>query len=324
LQIAAAEADAPLTAAQADLRGPLAIVIGSEGQGLSPAMRRRSDIAVRIPMRGAIGSLNAAVAGSILLFAAVAQRDPAGLGDNPARPIGADAWPVRDEPTNAGARARPTEEGRSMDETKPVRGQSVGLPSPDEPATEGATDRTARGRRRSAINAAHPGGESDAPVDQAAPRRRPRTKAEDAGSASETSPEQAKPRRAPKPAATAASRARAGAGAARTASAAAIAATDDVPSPDVPSGTAKPIRRRARRAARLEPASEPPTGSEEAAHKKTASPRASRRATEAAARPDAVKPTRRRAATKTADALPEAAASDGSGDDLLPGGPDPA
>jgi 23S rRNA (guanosine2251-2'-O)-methyltransferase len=80
LRIAAAEADAPLTADQADLRGPLAIVVGSEGQGLSPAVRRRADIAIRIPMRGAIGSLNAAVAGSILLFAAVAQRDPDGCG----------------------------------------------------------------------------------------------------------------------------------------------------------------------------------------------------------------------------------------------------
>ena len=78
LRVAAAEADAPMTAAQADLRGPLAIVVGSEGQGLSPVVRRRADLAVRIPMRGAIGSLNAAVAGSILLFAAVAQRDPGG------------------------------------------------------------------------------------------------------------------------------------------------------------------------------------------------------------------------------------------------------
>ena len=80
LRVAAAEADAPLTAAQADLRGPLAIVVGSEGQGLSPVVRRRADVSVRIPMRGAIGSLNAAVAGSILLFAAVAQRDPGDEG----------------------------------------------------------------------------------------------------------------------------------------------------------------------------------------------------------------------------------------------------
>jgi predicted rRNA methylase len=80
LRVVGAEAGAPLTARQSDLRGPLAIVIGSEGQGLSPAVRRRCDFVVRIPMRGAIGSLNAAVAGSILLFEAVAQRDPDGGG----------------------------------------------------------------------------------------------------------------------------------------------------------------------------------------------------------------------------------------------------
>jgi len=78
LRIAGAEAGAPLTAREADLRGPLAIVVGSEGQGLGPAVRRRCDLLVRIPLRGAIDSLNAAVAGSILLFEAVAQRDERG------------------------------------------------------------------------------------------------------------------------------------------------------------------------------------------------------------------------------------------------------
>jgi 23S rRNA (guanosine2251-2'-O)-methyltransferase len=77
LRIAGAEADAPLTIREADLRGPLAIVVGSEGQGLGPAVRRRCDVLMRIPMRGAIGSLNASVAGSILLFEAVAQRGAA-------------------------------------------------------------------------------------------------------------------------------------------------------------------------------------------------------------------------------------------------------
>ena len=78
VRIAGSEADAAMTARQADLRGPLAIVIGSEGQGLGPAIRRRCDLFMRIPMRGAIGSLNAAVAGSVLLYEAVAQRDPDG------------------------------------------------------------------------------------------------------------------------------------------------------------------------------------------------------------------------------------------------------
>jgi 23S rRNA (guanosine2251-2'-O)-methyltransferase len=78
LRVCGAEEDASLTARQTDLRGPLALVVGSEGQGLGPAVRRRCDTFMRIPMRGAIGSLNAAVAGSILLFEAVAQRDPTG------------------------------------------------------------------------------------------------------------------------------------------------------------------------------------------------------------------------------------------------------
>lgn len=75
VRVAGADGDAPLTARQSDLRGPLAIVVGSEGQGLGPVVRRRCDLFMRIPMRGAVGSLNAAVAGSILLFEAVAQRD---------------------------------------------------------------------------------------------------------------------------------------------------------------------------------------------------------------------------------------------------------
>lgn len=90
LRVAGSEADAPLTARQTDLRGPLAIVVGSEGQGLGPTVRRRCDLFMRIPMRGAVGSLNAAVAGSILLFEAVAQRDPEGRART--QPTG--AWPV--------------------------------------------------------------------------------------------------------------------------------------------------------------------------------------------------------------------------------------
>jgi 23S rRNA (guanosine2251-2'-O)-methyltransferase len=84
LRIVGAEEGAALTARQADLRGPLAIVVGSEGHGLAPAVRRRCDLFVRIPMRGAIGSLNAAVAGSILLYEAAGQRDPGATPDDAA------------------------------------------------------------------------------------------------------------------------------------------------------------------------------------------------------------------------------------------------
>ena len=80
LRIAGSEAEAPLTVRETDLRGPLALVVGSEGQGLGPAVRRRCDLLMRIPMHGVVGSLNAAVAGSVLLFEALAQRGTGDLG----------------------------------------------------------------------------------------------------------------------------------------------------------------------------------------------------------------------------------------------------
>lgn len=49
---------------------PLAIVVGSEGRGLSRLVRETCDFLIRLPMRGSVDSLNAAVAGSIVLYAA--------------------------------------------------------------------------------------------------------------------------------------------------------------------------------------------------------------------------------------------------------------
>ncbi|MDA8236743.1 MAG: 23S rRNA (guanosine(2251)-2'-O)-methyltransferase RlmB [Chloroflexi bacterium] len=74
LRVVGTEAGASLTYRDADLRGGLVLVVGSEGRGLAPAVRRRCDVLVRIPMRGRIDSLNAAVAGSVLVFEAAAQR----------------------------------------------------------------------------------------------------------------------------------------------------------------------------------------------------------------------------------------------------------
>jgi 23S rRNA (guanosine2251-2'-O)-methyltransferase len=52
----------------AELGGPLALVVGSEGEGLRPLVRKSCDLLYRLPMGGKIGSLNAAVAGSIALY----------------------------------------------------------------------------------------------------------------------------------------------------------------------------------------------------------------------------------------------------------------
>jgi 23S rRNA (guanosine2251-2'-O)-methyltransferase len=59
---------------QADLRGPLALVVGSEGQGLRRLVREKCDFSVRLPMRGRVASLNAAVAGSVALYEVDRQR----------------------------------------------------------------------------------------------------------------------------------------------------------------------------------------------------------------------------------------------------------
>ena len=62
----------------ADLSGPLAVVVGNEGKGLSRLAREKCDFCVTIPMAGSVDSLNAAIAGSIVLFNAFQARDPAG------------------------------------------------------------------------------------------------------------------------------------------------------------------------------------------------------------------------------------------------------
>ena len=67
---------------QADLAGSLAIVVGSEGKGLRRLVKERCDFLIRLPMRGRITSLNAAVAGSIVLYEAWRQRETRGAGQD--------------------------------------------------------------------------------------------------------------------------------------------------------------------------------------------------------------------------------------------------
>lgn len=60
---------------QARLTGPLAVVIGSEGKGIGRLVAEKCDFMVRLPMLGNVTSLNAAVAGAILLYEIRRQRD---------------------------------------------------------------------------------------------------------------------------------------------------------------------------------------------------------------------------------------------------------
>lgn len=68
----AAEGATPLY--KADLRGPAAIVIGAEGNGMSRLVAERCDDKVSIPLRGRISSLNASAAAAVLLYEALRQR----------------------------------------------------------------------------------------------------------------------------------------------------------------------------------------------------------------------------------------------------------
>ena len=67
-------ADGPVSLYEADLKGPAAIVIGSEGSGMSRLVAETCDVLVRIPMKGKLNSLNASAAAAILLYEAVRQR----------------------------------------------------------------------------------------------------------------------------------------------------------------------------------------------------------------------------------------------------------
>ena len=67
-------ADAGQTIYQADLKGPAAIVIGSEGDGMGRLVRETCDVLLSIPLRGKLSSLNASAAAAILLYEAVRQR----------------------------------------------------------------------------------------------------------------------------------------------------------------------------------------------------------------------------------------------------------
>ena len=67
-------AEGTTTLYDADLKGPAAIVIGSDGDGISRLVAEKCDFLVSIPMKGKISSLNASAAAAILMYEAVRQR----------------------------------------------------------------------------------------------------------------------------------------------------------------------------------------------------------------------------------------------------------
>jgi TrmH family RNA methyltransferase len=59
---------------EADLRGPVALVVGSEGRGVSPEVRKRASARLRVPLAAPVESLNVGVAAALVLFEAARQR----------------------------------------------------------------------------------------------------------------------------------------------------------------------------------------------------------------------------------------------------------
>ncbi len=70
----AADAEGTVSLWEADLEGGVALVLGAEGKGVRPLVRRTCDGTVAIPLAGKVGSLNVSVAAALLLFEARRQR----------------------------------------------------------------------------------------------------------------------------------------------------------------------------------------------------------------------------------------------------------
>ena len=72
--VVGADMDGDRDYTEADLKGPVVLVMGEEGKGIRPLTRRTCDMIVRIPMRGKVASLNVSASAAVLLFEAARQR----------------------------------------------------------------------------------------------------------------------------------------------------------------------------------------------------------------------------------------------------------
>lgn len=79
--IVGSDSDAPKPYFQQDMSGPLAIIVGSEGKGMGRLLKEKCDYLVSIPMKGKIGSLNASVAGAVLMYERMRQQAQFGRED---------------------------------------------------------------------------------------------------------------------------------------------------------------------------------------------------------------------------------------------------
>ena len=75
IRVVAATEKAPDSIYDTDLRGPVAILMGSEGKGIHPALLKLCELRARLPMKGEIASLNVSVACGVFLYEALRQRE---------------------------------------------------------------------------------------------------------------------------------------------------------------------------------------------------------------------------------------------------------
>jgi 23S rRNA (guanosine2251-2'-O)-methyltransferase len=69
-----AEADAPLSLWDVDMKAPLAVIVGSEGEGMRRTVKEMCDALVNLPMKGTVNSLNVSVAAGIIAYEVMRQR----------------------------------------------------------------------------------------------------------------------------------------------------------------------------------------------------------------------------------------------------------
>jgi 23S rRNA (guanosine2251-2'-O)-methyltransferase len=74
LWLAGADQNGKQTIFEADLTGPLAIIVGSEEKGIRPLIKKQCDFLVAVPQTGPIGSLNASAASAVIIYEAFRQR----------------------------------------------------------------------------------------------------------------------------------------------------------------------------------------------------------------------------------------------------------
>lgn len=74
LWVVGADMDGDKAYYEADIKGPIALVVGSEGEGMGKLVKENCDFLVKLPMKGKISSLNAGVAGAVIMYEILRQR----------------------------------------------------------------------------------------------------------------------------------------------------------------------------------------------------------------------------------------------------------